>query len=79
MRAKQMDQLHGPKQRHDSDAPKAWKDVPNLTGDYDLDATIMHRENPNLPDRLNLYVKRDVHAYGPRTGYNGYHNYGGDT
>lgn len=55
---------------HDDDAPKAWHDVPKCTGDYDLDATILHRGNKNLPDRLNLYLKRG--SYGPKTGYSGY-------
>ncbi len=56
---------------HDDCAPKAWHDVPKVTGDYDLDATILHRENPQLPRRLALYVKRGK-AYTPVTGYNGY-------
>lgn len=75
MKAKSMKELgHG---CHDC-APKDWRDIPDVTGDYDLDATIMHRDNPDLPQRLNLYVKRDRNAYGPLTGYNGYHGYGGD-
>ena len=60
-------------------APKDWRDVPVVTNDYDLDATIMHRNNANLPQRLALYVKRGTQPYRPRTGYNGYHNYGGDS
>lgn len=72
--------LTGPPKTHDGDAPKDWHDVPNVTGDFDLDATILHRDNPNLKDRLALYCKHtNSIAYGPRTGYNGYHNYGGDT
>lgn len=60
-------------------APKGWRDVPDLTGDYDLDATILHRGNRNLPHRLSLYVKRKATAYGSRTGYDAYHSYtGGD-
>lgn len=55
---------------HDDCAPKAWNDVPRLTGDYDLDATIAHRHNKDLPDRIHLYVKRAI--YGKRTGYSGY-------
>lgn len=51
-------------------APKAWRDVANLTGDYDLDATIEHRRNSDLPARLAQHVKRD--AYAQRTAYNGY-------
>jgi len=48
-------------------APKAWRDVPQLVGDYDLDATIMHRDNADLPDRLAMYTRRQ--AYSVRTGY----------
>jgi len=59
-------------------SPKGWRDVPRVTGDYDLDATIEHRGNSDLPKRLNLYVKRPKHTYGPRTGYNSYNGYSGD-
>jgi len=76
MNARQMREL-GHCGNHDC-APKDWRDVPNLSGDYDLDATIMHRENPDLPARLNLYVKRSGRAYGPNTGYNAYSGYNGD-
>jgi len=62
---------------HDGDAPKPWHDVPNCTGDYDLDATILHRSNKDLPARLALYTKRN--AYGYQTGYSGYRNYKGDS
>jgi hypothetical protein len=51
-------------------APKGWRDVAMLSGDYDLDATIEHRQNSDLPARLAQYVKRD--AYAQRTAYNGY-------
>jgi hypothetical protein len=60
-------------------APKPWKDVPNVTGDYDLDATILHRHNADLPHRLALYTKTGGGSYGPLTGYSAYHNYRGDT
>lgn len=60
-------------------APKDWRDVPIVTNDYDLDATLMHRDNPNLPARLSLYVKHVVKPYGPITAYRGYHGYGGDS
>lgn len=76
MRAKQMREI-GHSGNHEC-APKDWRDVPDLTGDYDLDATIQHRQNPALPDRLALYTKRGK-AYGPLTGYRGYHNYSGDS
>lgn len=58
-------------------APKGWRHVPNLTGDYDLDATIAHRSNKDLPHRLAMYAKSDK-AYGPRTAYSGYNRYSGD-
>lgn len=63
---------------HDGCSPKPWHDTPNLTGDYDLDETIVHRTNKDLPQRLKLYVKTKGKGYGYRTNYNGYHNYGGD-
>jgi hypothetical protein len=59
-------------------APKGWRNVPNMSGDYDLDATILHRSNKSLPDRLALYLKHRPHAYGYRTGYDSYHAYSGD-
>ena len=63
---------------HDSCSPKGWHDVPVVSGDYDMDATIMHRSNKDLPRRLEMYVKHRVNAYGPRTSYDGYHGYSGD-
>ena len=60
-------------------APKGWHQVPKVTGDYDFDATIEHRNNKDMPSRLALYTKGGrVNAYGPRTSYRGYHGYGGD-
>jgi len=77
MKKGQMQRLQGRRETHDC-CPHAWRDVPNLVGDYDLDATILHRENANLPARLELYVKGG-RAYRPVTGYNGYSNYEGDS
>jgi len=59
-------------------APPGWHSVPDVTGDYDLDATILHRSNSDLPKRLNLYVKHPGNAYGYRTNYKGYHGNHGD-
>jgi hypothetical protein len=78
MNKAEMQRLHGQAETH-ACCPKDWRDVPNLVGDYDLDATILHRENPSLPQRLSLYVKRGERAYGPSSGYRGYRNYGGDS
>ena len=51
--------------------PKGWHEVPVVSGDYDLDATIMHRNNKDMPKRLNLYVRRP-------SGYGG-EGYGDDS
>lgn len=78
MKAADLKQL-GPGTHNHECAPKGWRDVPDVTGDYDLDATILHRENADLPLRLALYLKQDRNAFQPVTGYNAYHNYGGDS
>jgi len=70
MRAKEMRELAH--QGNHQAAPKDWRDVPVVTNDYDLDATILHRDNPNLPQRLALYVKTGPRRYGPSRGYHGY-------
>lgn len=57
---------------HDAASPKGWHDVPKVTGDYDMDASIEHCSNKDMPKRLAMYVKRN--AYGPKTGYRGYTN-----
>lgn len=78
MRKSQMQALHGQGETHQC-APKGWRgETPNLTGDYDLDATIEHRDNPSLPDRLSMYTKNTGVSYGPLSAYNGYHGYSGD-
>lgn len=50
--------------------PTAWKNIPNQVGDYDLDATIMHRANTDLPHRLDQHIRK--WAYRIRNDYNGY-------
>ena len=59
-------------------APREWRGVPDMTGNYELDAMLARATNADLPARLRLYMESEV-AYGARTGYDGYHNYGGDT
>lgn len=59
-------------------APKAWRHTPNLTGDYDLDATIMHRPNRDMAARLNQHLAKPRGAYGTRSAYNGYAGDHGD-
>ena len=36
--------------------PGEWREVPNITGDYDFDGTIMRRTSPNLVGKLELYT-----------------------
>lgn len=77
MDKREMNRLHGEGETHEC-APKDWRDVPNLTGDYDLDATIEHRSNTDMPQRLAMYTTRG-RAYGALSAYNAYRNYHGDT
>ena len=59
-------------------APKEWRQTPDMSGSYELDAAIERSHNGDLPARLKMYLENEM-AYGPRTGYDGYHNYGGDS
>ena len=59
-------------------APQDWRRTPMITGDYDLDATILHRNNKDLAHRLELYVRKNKGAYGGLSGYSGYSHYHGD-
>ena len=59
-------------------APKDWRATPDVSGSYELDAVLARSKNRDVPQRLRLFVEQET-AYGARTGYDGYHNYGGDT
>ena len=59
-------------------APKQWRQVPRLTGDYDMDASLMRIRNKDAIGRLKHHVVFDHVGYGPVTNYNGYRNYSGD-
>ena len=59
-------------------APKEWRTTPDYTGCYTLDACIHRNTNKDLPHRLAYFLEQE-NAYGARTGYDGYHNYGGDS
>jgi hypothetical protein len=48
-----------------------------MTGDYDMDASIMHNRNEALPEKLKQHLAPRP-AYRPRTGYRSYHGYHGD-
>ncbi len=56
--------------------PEDWRKTPDVTGSHELDAVINQNSNKDIPDRLKMYVGQE--AYGPLTGYNGYHGYSGD-
>lgn len=58
-------------------APREWRRTPDVTGSFELDASIERCTNKDLPKRMQFYVERD-NAYGPKTGYDGYHGYSGD-
>lgn len=58
-------------------APKAWRHTPNMTGDYDLDASIMYNNNKALPSKLPQHLISEEGAYGPHR-YSGYNGYKGD-
>lgn len=58
--------------------PQEWRNVPDLTGSYELDAVIHKNSNRDIPARLEMYLDRSDPLYGPRTGYSGYHGYSGD-
>lgn len=58
-------------------APDHWHTTPNMTGDYDMDATIMHSKNSDMPHKLKQYLAPKP-AYRPRTGYRSYKGYHGD-
>jgi hypothetical protein len=63
---------------HHECAPQEYRGIPDYTGEHELDAVIHHNKNKDIPHRLSFYLERET-AYGARTGYDGYHNYGGDT
>ena len=60
-------------------APQIWRRTPNITGDYEMDASIVHCKNASVPAKLGMYISGDGPGYGPLSGYNAYHNYHGDT
>jgi len=59
-------------------APKVWRDTPQITGCYELDAGIMRNENRDLPARVRMFIEPNNNLYGPKTGYGGYRGYSGD-
>jgi hypothetical protein len=59
-------------------APKAWRGTKNITGDYDLDASIAHgKHSKGMKPKLETHTSKET-VYGPKTGYDGYSGYSGD-
>ena len=50
-------------------APPEWRQTPVVSGDYDLDETLRHRDNASMVEELPQHIRtRSL----KRTGYNGY-------
>jgi hypothetical protein len=63
---------------HRDCSPKGWHSVPIVTGDYDFDASIMHKSNRDMPARLRQHLATSNPRYTPRTAYHGYSGNHGD-
>lgn len=63
-------------------APQEWRRTQDITGNHEFDKSIQKCSNKDMGRKLKDYVvggdAQDT-AYGPLTGYNGYHNYHGDS
>lgn len=59
-------------------APAEWRNTPNFTGSYELDACIHRNPNPDIKHRLALYGGAGGTVYGQKTGYTGYEGYSKD-
>ena len=53
-------------------APKAWRGVPNMSGDYDLDASMIYgsgRKNPTVLEKVEQHLGTGYVKLGNRTAY----------
>lgn len=69
--------MKAPKRPMHEHCPAEYRQTPNMTGDYEMDASIMASKNSDVPRRLKMYLSGG-NAYSPVTNYGGYHNYHGD-
>lgn len=60
-------------------APSSWRRTSNITGDYEMDASILHCKNKSVPAKIKDHVAPSGPGYGPLTAYDGYSNYSGDS
>jgi hypothetical protein len=61
-------------------APRAWRQVHNLTGDYVFDGSIengMHPQALKIADKLRMHLATGE-SYGFKTAYRGYSGLAGD-
>jgi len=56
-------------------APAEWRNTPNFTGSYELDAVIHRNPNPDLKHRMAMYGGHGGTVYGQKTAYTGYEGY----
>lgn len=58
--------------------PPEWRQTENVTGDHVFDESISRSNNSDMRAKLAMYTVPSG-PIGPRTAYNGYHNYNGDS
>lgn len=63
--------------RNHTAAPRDWRHTANLTGDYEMDASIASCRNKSVPGKLKTHLLSEE-PYGPRSNYSGYRGYSGD-
>lgn len=59
-------------------APKQWRTVQAITGDYVFDRSVAACKNTDMANHIQDHLSEGP-GYGPLTGYNGYRNYHGDS
>jgi hypothetical protein len=59
--------------------PPTHRQVPNITGDYDFDASLVRSKNTDLAAKFRSHLATGGPGYGPLTAYCGYSNYSGDS
>ena len=57
--------------------PPTHRQVPNITGDYDFDASLVRSKNTDLAAKFRNHISASQ-GYGYRTNYRGYSGLAGD-
>jgi len=50
--------------------PKEWRNTPNITGSFELDAAIKMTRNKDMADRIKDHISDEPTAYNHRNAYN---------